>query len=325
MRIVITGGGGFLGQMLARALIASGGLAISARAKPDLNQLVLLDESHPVSRIEDDRVSYATGDLCDPALLQRALAPGADAIFHLAAVVSAGAEADFDLGMRVNVDGTRAVLDACRRQAPTPRLVFASSVAAFGGDLPKVVNDSTAATPQSSYGTQKAIGELLVADYTRKGFVDGRSVRLPTVVVRPGKPNRAASGFMSAILREPLNGQPAVCPVPRDTKMWILSPERAVDALIHAVELPAAAWHGNRTLNAPGITVSVAEALDALARIAGRETAARVRVERDPEIERIVLGWPARFVTKRAERLGFRADNGIEEIIHTHMRTLANR
>jgi nucleoside-diphosphate-sugar epimerase len=169
------------------------------------------------------------------------------------------------------------------------------------------------------------IGELLVADYTRKGFIDGRTVRLPTIVVRPGKPNRAASGFMSGILREPLNGQPAVCPVPPEAKMWILSPERAVDALIHAMELPAAAWGWNRTLNAPGITVSVAEALDALARIAGRETAARVRVERDPEIERIVLGWPEKFVTGRAERLGFRADRGIEDIIRAHMCTLTDR
>jgi len=323
MRVIITGGAGFLGQMLARALIARAGLAIGSRAYPGLTQLVLLDQSRPGSRIEDDRVSYATGDICDSALVERALASGADAVFHLAAVVSAGAEADFDLGMRVNVDGTRAVLEACRRQALPPRLVFASSVAAFGGDLPELVIDSTAATPQSSYGTQKVIGELLVADYTRKGFVDGRSVRLPTIVVRPGKPNRAASGFMSGILREPLNGQPAVCPVPPDVKMWILSPERAVDALIHAMELPATAWGWNRTLNAPGITVSVAEALDALERIAGRNAAARVRVERDPEIERIVLGWPAKVVAERAERLGFRADSGIEEIIRAHMRTLA--
>ena len=325
MRVVITGGGGFLGQMLARALIARVGLSIGSHANPGLTELVLLDQSRPSSRIDDDRVSYATGDVCDSALLDRVLAPGADAVFHLAAVVSAGAEADFDLGMRVNVDGTRAVLEACRRQTQPPRLVFTSSVAAFGGELPEVVNDSTAATPQSSYGTQKVIGELLAADYTRKGFVDGRSVRLPTIVVRPGKPNRAASGFMSGIFREPLNGQSAVCPVPPDTEMWILSPERAVDALIHAMELPAAAWGWNRTLNAPGITVSVADALDALERIAGRDTAARVRVERDPEIERIVLGWPAKFVTERAERLGFGADSGIEEIIRAHMRTLANQ
>lgn len=326
MRVVITGGGGFLGQMVARALIARAGLAIGPRVHPGgLTQLVLLDQSPLGSRIEDDRVSYATGDICDSALLERVLAPGADAVFHLAAVVSAAAEADFDLGMRVNVEGTRAVSEACRRQASPPRLVFASSVAAFGGDLPEVVTDSTAATPQSSYGTQKVICELLVADYTRKGFIDGRTVRLPTIVVRPGRPNRAASGFMSGILREPLNGEPAVCPVPPEAKMWILSPDRAVDALIHAMELPDAAWGWNRTLNVPGITVSVAEALDALARIAGRETAARVRVERDPEIERIVLGWPAKFVTERAGRLGFRADGGIEDIIRAHMRTLADR
>jgi nucleoside-diphosphate-sugar epimerase len=207
--------------------------------------------------------------------------------------------------------------------ASAPRLVFTSSVAAFGGDLPEVVTDSTAATPQSSYGTQKVVGELLVADYTRKGYIDGRTVRLPTIVVRPGKPNRAASGFMSNILREPLNGEAAVCPVLPDAKMWILSPRRAVDALLHAMDLPADAWGTNRTLNAPGITVSVAQALEALGKLAGPQFAARVRFERDMAIERIVLGWPAHFSTVRADGLGFRADAGIEDIIRDHMRTLA--
>ena len=250
-------------------------------------------------------------------------APQTDAVFHLAAVVSAGAEADFDLGYRVNLDAMRLVLEACRQQPAPPRLVFTSSVAAFGGELPDVVTDTTAATPQSSYGTQKVIGELLVADYTRKGYIDGRTVRLPTIVVRPGKPNRAASGFMSNILREPLNGEAAVCPVPPEAKMWILSPQRAVDALIRAIELPADAWGWNRTLNAPGISVSVAEALAALAELAGPQSAARVRFERDPAIEKIVLGWPARFATARADGLGFRADGGIEDVIRAHMRTLA--
>jgi nucleoside-diphosphate-sugar epimerase len=216
----------------------------------------------------------------------------------------------------------RCVLEACRRQPQPPRLVFASSVAAFGGDLPAVVTDATAATPQSSYGTQKVIGELLVADYTRKGYLDGRTLRLPTIVVRPGKPNRAASGFMSSILREPINGEPVVCPVPLDAKMWILSPARAVGALIHAQELPAAAWGWNRTLNAPGVTVSVSQALAALARLAGAETAARVRFERDPAIEKIVLGWPAQFAAERAARLGFNADRGIEDIIRAHMQAV---
>ena len=322
MRIIITGGGGFLGQMLARALLARGGLAAEPGAPASLHTLVLLDQAFPPDRIVDPRVSYETSDVGETDVLRRVFAPPVDAVIHLAAVVSSGAEADFDLGMRVNLDAARRVFEACRLLAVPPRLVFTSSVAAFGGELPEVVNDTTAATPQSSYGTQKVIGELLVTDYTRKGYLYGRTVRLPTIVIRPGKPNRAASGFMSSILREPLNGESAVCPVPPEAKMWILSPERAVDALIHAIELPAQAWGTNRTLNAPGTTVSVAEALAALAQIAGKDTAARVRFERDAAIERIVLSWPACFVTERASRLGFKSDSGIDEIIRAHMRTL---
>lgn len=320
MKVIITGGGGLLGQMLARALLARG-LGTAADAPLPLTELVLLDQAFPEHRLEDQRVKYLSGDVSDAGLLKHAVTPDADAVFHFAAVVSAGAEADFDLGMRVNIDGMRSLLETCRSQGATPRVVFTSSVAAFGGDLPEVVFDSTAATPQSSYGTQKVVGELLITDYTRKGFIDGRSVRLPTIVVRPGKPNRAASGFMSSILREPLSSQPAVCPVPRETKMWILSPGRAVEALIHAAELPAQIWGTNRTLNAPGITVSVAEALAALERIAGRQYAALVRFERDAAIEKIVLGWPARFVTERATALGFKADDSIDDIIRAHMRS----
>ena len=323
MRIVITGGGGFLGQRVACALLARGGLAAEPGAAASLDELVLLDQALPAGGVADARIRHVSGDLGDSALVKRVFAPPTDAVFHLAAVVSAGAEADFDLGYRVNLDASRLVFEACRQQPRPPRLVFTSSVAAFGGALPDVVTDATAATPQSSYGTQKVLGELLVADYTRKGFIDGRCVRLPTIVVRPGKPNRAASGFMSNILREPLNGEPAICPLQPDAKMWILSPERAVDALIRAMELPPDAWGWNRTLNAPGITVSVAEALSALEKVAGRECAARVRFERDAGIEKIVLGWPAHFDTVRAERLGFKADGGIEEVIRAHMLTLA--
>ena len=322
MRIVITGGGGFLGQMVARELLARGGLAAEPGAATALTELVLLDCALPAEGAVDGRIKYVTGDAGDNSLMKRVFAPRTDAVFHLAAVVSAGAEADFELGYKVNLDATRLVLEACRQQPAPPRVIFTSSVAAFGGDLPEIVTDATAATPQSSYGTQKVIGELLVADYTRKGYIDGRAVRLPTIVVRPGKPNRAASGFMSSILREPLKGEAAVCPVATHVAMWILSPQRAVDALIRAGELPAAAWGWNRTLNAPGITVSVAEALAALAQIAGPASAARVRFERDPAIEEIVLGWPARFATARADSLGFTADGGIEDIIRAHMRTL---
>lgn len=322
MRIVITGGGGFLGQRVARALLARGGLGAEPGGAPELTELVLVDQALPQGGATDARIREIAGDITDAALVKRVFAPPTDAVFHLAAVVSAGAEADFDLGYRVNLDAARLVLDACRHQSRPPRLIFTSSVAAFGGALPAVVDDATAATPQSSYGTQKVIGELLVADYTRKGYIDGRCVRLPTIVIRPGKPNRAASGFMSNILREPLNGEPAVCPLLPEARMWIASPGCAVEALIHAMELPASVWGWNRTLNAPGISVSVAEALAALAKIAGRECAARVRFERDPAIEKIVLGWPARFTTVRATALGFAADSGIEDVINTHLQTL---
>lgn len=321
MRVVITGGGGFLGQRVARALLARGGLAAEPGAKTALTELVLLDQAFPADGVSDGRVRQVTGDLGDTATVQRTFAPPTDAVFHLAAVVSAGAEADFDLGYRVNVDAAHRVFEACRQQPRPPRLVFASSVAAFGGELPDIVTDATAATPRSSYGTQKVIAELLVADYTRKGYIDGRCVRLPTIVVRPGKPNRAASGFMSNILREPLNGESAICPLLPDAKMWIASPERAVEALVRAMELPPDAWGWNRVLNVPGITVSVAQALGALEKVAGRECAARVRFERDAAIEKIVLGWPASFATVRAERLGFRADSGIEDVIRAHLRT----
>ena len=322
MRDVITGGGGLLGQMVARALLARGGLAVEPGAPTSLTGLVLFDRALPAGCVADRRITYVTGDVGDNSLLKRVFAPKTDAVFHFAAVVSAGAEADFDLGLRVNLDAMRLVLEACRQQPVPPRLVYTSSVAAFGGDLPDVVTDSTAATPQSSYGTQKVIGELLVADYTRKGYIDGRSVRLPTIVVRPGRPNRAASGFMSNILREPLSGEAAICPVSPEARMWILSPGRAVDALIRAMELAPDAWGWNRTLNMPGITVSVAEALAALTALAGPECTARVRFERDSAIEKLVLGWPARFATARADGLGFMADGGIEDVIRAHMRTL---
>jgi D-erythronate 2-dehydrogenase len=306
-------------------LLARGGTAEEPDASPKLTELVLFDQAYPSDRFTDARVRYVTGDMLDSDALARACAPQVNAVFHLASVVSAGAEADFDLGMRVNVDGMRNLLELCRAQRVPPRLVFPSSVAAFGGDLPEIVLDTTAPTPQSSYGTQKVIGELLVTDYTRKGFIDGRAVRLPTIVVRPGKPNRAASGFMSSILREPLKGEAAVCPVPPNTQMWIASPERAVDMLMHAMELPADRLGWNRTINGPGITVSVAEALAALERIAGRETAQRVRFEADAAVAKIVLSWPVRFATARADHLGFRRDADIDEIIRAHVRSEATR
>ena len=243
------------------------------------------------------------------------ISPGTDAVFHLAAIVSGQAEADTDLGYRVNLDGTRAVLDACRALGTCPRVVFASSLAVYGGALPPAVGDDTALTPQTSYGTQKAIGELLVNDYSRKGFVDGRAVRLPTVVVRPGRPNRAASTFASSMIREPLAGREAVCPVSPDTVMALASPRRIVAGLLHAHDLPGDAFGASRSLQLPGFSVAVGEMAAAVRRAGGEAAYARIRWQPDPQIQQIISGWPQALHAPRAEALGFAADSGIDEVV----------
>ena len=233
--------------------------------------------------------------------------------------MSGGAEADFDLGYRVNLDGMRLVLERCRKLARPPRVVFASSVAAFGGTLPEVLDDSTTPNPQTSYGAQKVIGEYLVTDFTRKGFIDGRSLRLPTIVVRPGKPNLAASSFASSIFREPLNGVVAACPVPETTGIWLLSPRKVVEAFVHAHELDSTAWGVNRVVNLPGITVTVKEGVEALRRVAGAAVAARVQYQPEERIQAIVKTWPVRFRTPRALAMGFTADPDIETVIRGYI------
>jgi len=233
--------------------------------------------------------------------------------------VSAEAEADVDLGYRVNLDGTRHLLEALRATGRRPRMVFASSFAVFGGAMPEVITDEFHPTPQSSYGTHKAIGELLTADYSRKGFVDGRSLRLPTIVVRPGRPNRAASTFASSIIREPLAGEEAVCPVDRGTAIYILSPRRVVAALLRAMQLPESAWGTNRTLSLPGITVTVGAMVQALARVAGEAVVDRIRWQPDPAIQRIVETWPVRAEAQRARSMGFTDDGTFDAILRAHI------
>ena len=309
MKILITGGGGFLGSRLAKALLARGELGGRKIAR-----LTLFDTAFPVGSPADSRVEAAKGNVAEISI-----DPDTAAVFHLAAVVSGAAEADFDLGMRANLEGTRRVLEQARRCARPPRLVFSSSVAAFGGKLPAVLDDSTIAAPQTSYGTQKVIGEYLIADYSRKGYVDGRSLRLPTIVVRAGRPNAAASSFASSILREPLNGEPADCPVGPQTGVWLLSPRRVVEAFIHAHELPAASWDAGRVVNLPGITASVAEMVEALKRVAGAKAAARVQFKPEARIEAIVKTWPARFRTPRSLTMGFRADDSVEAVIRDYI------
>jgi D-erythronate 2-dehydrogenase len=291
-KIVITGGGGFLGQRLARALSQHARPGLGA-GKESNQQIVLVDVADPRTETADARVRLAIGDATDPRFIREILSDDTDGIFHLAAVVSGAAEADFDLGMRVNLDGTRTLLEACRQLPRPPRIVFTSSLAVFGPPLPDVVTDATMPIPQSSYGTQKLICEFLVADFTRKGFVDGRVVRLPTVSIRPGKPNAAASSFASSILREPLNGQETVCPVEPDTALWLISPRLAVDCLIHAFELPHQKL-GNSAINLPGITVTVREMVAALEQAAGRDALKRIRWESDPKVRAIVETWPTR-------------------------------
>jgi nucleoside-diphosphate-sugar epimerase len=310
MRIVITGGCGFLGRRVAFRLLQQGsGLGA-------VDELVLFDNAAPALTLpEDKRLSLVTGDIADRDIVNRLIAPGTDAVFHLAAIVSGEAEANTDLGYRVNLDGTRAVLDACRALGTRPRVVFASSLAVYGGALPPAVGDDTALTPQTSYGTQKALGELLVGDYSRKGFVDGRALRLPTVVVRPGRPNRAASTFASSMIREPLAGLDAVCPVAPDTVMALASPRRIVEGLVHAIGLPGDAFGASRSLQLPGFSVSVGEMAAALRRAGGEAAHARLRWQPDPAIQAIVSGWPRALATPRAEALGFGRDSGIDAVI----------
>lgn len=318
MNVLITGGAGFLGRRLAEQLLRRGTLRGSDGADEPIERLTLLDVADAAG-IDDSRVQTLSGDICDRGLLERAVGDGPASVFHLAAIVSGMAEADFDLGLRVNVDATRSLLEVCRAGGRNPRLVFTSSVAVYGGILPAVVPESAALTPQTSYGIQKAIGELLINDYSRKGFVDGRSLRLPTISVRPGKPNAAASSFASGIIREPLNGQDAICPVGPDARLWLLSPRTAIECLIAAHELPGEALGHDRALNLPGISVTVGEMVAALERVAGPEPVRRIRWERDPRIERMVMGWPGALETRRAAALGFPADARFDDNVRQYI------
>jgi nucleoside-diphosphate-sugar epimerase len=291
-------------------------VALSLLERRDVDELVLFDNALSALPLPaDKRIALLTGDIADPVVVRAAIAPGTDAVYQLAAVVSGEAEADIDLGYRVNLEGTRAVLEACRVLGTCPRLIFASSLAVYGGQLPPEVGDDTPLRPQTSYGTQKAIGELLVTDYSRKGFVDGRALRLPTVVVRPGRPNRAASTFASSIIREPLSGKDAVCPVSPDTVMALASPRRVVAGLVHALDLPGAAFGDSRSLQLPGFSVAVGDMVEAVRRMGGETAHARIRWQPDPLVQQIVSGWPPALSAPRARALGFTADPNIDTVV----------
>lgn len=307
MNIIITGGQGFLGQRLAKTLLS--------QDKIKIEELVLIDVIKPIAPNNDPRVRCIEMDLRNPESLDAIITKNTDAIFHLAAIVSSHAEQDPDLGYEINFLATRNLLEVCRRIKPSIRFIFSSSLAVFGGELPDVIQNATAFTPQSTYGTQKAMSELLINDYSRKGFVDGLVVRLPTICIRPGKPNKAASSFVSSIIREPLHGENAICPVSEDLLLWLSSPNTIVENFIHALTLPSLpprSWH---VINLPGFTVSVKQMLADLAHIKGEEILEKITFEFDENINNIVASWPVEINCAQAQALGFKADADFASVI----------
>jgi len=303
MNVLITGGAGFLGQKLAKQLLIHGSLKDSEGKDQKIDQLILVDVVK-ANDFGDERVKVIAGDISSPQLMQQLITADIQSIFHLAAIVSGQAESDFDLGMRINLDAARILLETCRSVGHKPKIIFTSSVAVYGGVLPEWVLDTTALNPQSSYGAQKAICELLLNDYTRKGFVDGRVLRLPTISVRPGAPNKAASSFASGIIREPLNGVPSICPVSPDLRIWLLSPRYAIESLIAGHNLHSSALGLNKSINLPGISVSVGEMIESLRTVAGEEVASRISIEPDSKVEAIVRSWPGAWDDTRARAGG---------------------
>ena len=315
MHVLIIGAGGMIGAKLAQALAERGVL----RGQP-IARLTLADIAAPV-RPETGAmpIDSIAADISDPAAAQALAHLRADVIFHLAAIVSGEAERDFEKGYRINLDGTRALFEAIRGADYCPRLVFTSSLAVYGAPLPDPVPDDHIRAPQTSYGTQKAITELLLDDYTRRGFFDGVGVRLPTVVIRPGAPNAAASGFFSGILREPLAGQRAVLPVDEAVKHWLASPRSAVGFLIHAAQLDSDAIGLRRTLNMPGVAATVADQLAALARAAGPQALDLIDRIPNPDVAAIIGGWPRAFAPDRATALGFTAETTVDDLIAAYL------
>ena len=322
MHVVVTGGAGFLGSRLARQLLAAGSLAVAGGPPRALSRLTLVDRVPvPPDLAADSRVAVVLGDLADLGLAQNALA-GAELIFHLAAAVSGECEADFDLGLRANLQATQALLASCRALGTSPVVVFTSSLAVFGGSAEMVITDDTWPVPQTSYGTQKVMCEYLLADYTRKGFLNGRAVRLMTVSVRPGRPNAAASGFLSGIVREPLAGQRAVCPVDPGTQVALASPAKAVGALLCAATTSDQAWGGRTALTMPALTVTVAEMAAALTRVAGPQVSALIDWVPDPAVAAMFATWPARIRADRAARLGLTPDSDFDSVIRMYLADL---
>ena len=326
MHIVITGGAGFLGARLARTLLAQGSLALAGAAPQPIERITLVDRAAPPADLAaDSRIAAVVGDRnAQLADADAAYWAEANAVFHLAAAVSGECEADFDLGMRSNFGATNALLERLRAAGTAPVLVFSSSLAVFGNSpeqpLPEIIDDNTLPTPQTSYGIQKFIGEQLVADYTRKGFIRGRSVRLMTVSVRPGLPNGAASGFFSGMIREPLAGIRAACPVPDETLVALASPARTVEGIVRAAEASDAQWGPRTALNLPSLSLTVGGMAAALERVAGKAATALLDRTPDPAIQRIVKTWPGRIEALRARGLGLLPDASFEDVIRDYVR-----
>jgi len=318
MKVVITGGAGFLGRRLARRLLERGRLTAPSGASEPIDEIVLFDVGEPPEAISADRVAVRTikGDISDRDTVFGLIDRDDVSVFHLASIVSGGGEKDFDLAMRVNLDGGRHLLEAVRTRNGIPRVVFASSLAVFGGAaMPMAVGDTTKQTPQTTYGITKAILEMLVNDYTRKGYLDGRSARLPTVIVRPGKPNAAASSFVSGVIREPLNGIDFALPVPETMSVAVLGYRAIVDGILHLHELDGDRLGDDRAVGLPSLTVTVSEMIDALRRVAGTRRLGRIAVEPDPFISSVVDAWPTVCLSERAGHLGFPSEESLDEII----------
>lgn len=320
MKIVVTGGAGFLGSRVIAELLRRQG---AGDLTVDFDHIVSLDLAENTN--DDARVRSVVGDLADPDLLAQTLGDDTVAVYHLAAVLSGGSAENFDLALRVNLDGTRGLLEAARRAENRPYFVFTSSLAVFGGQMPEVVTDTWAEQPDSTYGAFKAMGELLVNEYSRKGFVDGRICRLPTISVRPGKPNSAASSFASGIIREPLNGIASTCPVPHGTRMWLSSPNAAVANLVHALEVPGEDIGPWRGMNIPGICVTVEDMLASLERVGGSEARALVTDEPDQQVMDIVCSWPGEFDVERLVNLGFVRDENFDDVVRQYEREFVAR
>ncbi len=311
MKVLVTGAAGFLGSRVIKALLSPAGGA------PEVSRIVAADIV--ACPIADARVDSRIGTIVQPEFIRSIVEPDIDVVIHLAAVLSGQSEAELDVGMQVNVDATRNLLDACRGLRRAPRFVFASTVAGFGEELPDPVPEGSVLQPQSSYGTAKAISELLVREYTRRGILDGIIGRLPTVTVRAGVPSSALSSFVSGIIREPLAGIDAVCPVPPDTRIWITSPGAVTGNLLHAARLPASALDGRIAVNLPGLSVTPAQMLASLERAGGAAARARVRCELDPRVARVFSTWPGALDDRRARRLGFGSDRDFDEVVRQYI------